>query len=67
MDDVKTASEKLNCLLNCTKIMNEVLHFTQDEPASADTTVPIMIKVLLIAKPKRLQSNLKYCFTINNT
>jgi hypothetical protein len=65
MDEFKSAPEKLKCLLTCTKIMNDVLNFTQDEPASADTTVPIMIKILLIAKPKRLQSNLKYHNRIN--
>ena len=54
MDIYKTASEKLDCLLNCTKIMTDVLKLASDEPASADTTVPIMIKILLKAKPKRL-------------
>ena len=54
MDEYKSATEKLKCLLDCSKIMNDVLQFTQDEPASADTTVPIMIRILLLARPRRL-------------
>lgn len=49
MDDCKSASEKLDCLLGSTKIMSDVLQLTNDEAASADTTVPIMIKILLMA------------------
>lgn len=36
----------------------------KDEPASADTTYPIMVYILLKACPRRLVSNLKYYLTV---
>lgn len=46
--------------------MTNVLSLTseKDEPASADTTYPIMVYILLKACPRRLVSNLKYYLTV---
>jgi hypothetical protein len=61
MDNSKTSIDKLDCLISCTKKMSDILKLTSinDEPASADTTLPIMIYILLKAVPQRLYSNLK--------
>ncbi len=42
--------------------MTNILSLTseKDEAASADTTYPIMVYILLTACPRRLVSNLKY-------
>ena len=62
IDQFKTPSEKLECIPNCTQTMTNILSLTsdKDEAASADTTYPIMVYILLRACPRRLVSNLKY-------
>jgi hypothetical protein len=61
IDQFKTPSEKLECIINCTQTMTNILSLTseKDEAASADTTYPIMVYILLKACPRRLFSNLK--------
>lgn len=60
IDQFKTPSEKLECIHSCTQTMTNILMLTSDEAASADTTYPIMVYILLKACPRRLVSNLKY-------
>ena len=53
MDNAKTSLEKLDSMILCTKKMSDILKLTsvRDEAASADTTLPIMIYILLKAIP----------------
>jgi len=53
MENARTAVEKLDAIVNCTKLMSDVLKLTsvKDEAASADTTLPIMIYILIRAAP----------------
>jgi len=53
MDNCKTAVSKLEAMIKCSKIMTDVLKLTslKDEPASADTTLPIIIYILIKAAP----------------
>ncbi|KAM3135380.1 hypothetical protein pb186bvf_012538 [Paramecium bursaria] len=62
MDNNKTAVSKLDSMIQCTKIMTDVLKLTalKDEATSADTMLPIMIYLLLKAAPQRLHSNLNF-------
>lgn len=53
MDNARTALEKMDAMIQCTKMMSDVLKLTsvKDEAASADTTLPIMIYIILRAAP----------------
>ena len=53
MDNARTALEKMDAMISCTKMMSDVLKLTsvKDEAASADTTLPIMIYIILRAAP----------------
>lgn len=53
MDYARTALEKLDAVLQATKMLTDVLKLTslKDEAASADTTLPIMTYILLRAAP----------------
>lgn len=53
MDNSRTAIEKMDAMIQCTKMMSDVLKLTsvKDEAASADTTLPIMIYIILKAAP----------------
>lgn len=64
MDFLKSPSEKLDCLIESTTIMTDVLKLTQvnEGAASADSILPISIFILLKACPTRLWSNIKYLF-----
>ncbi|EGR27560.1 rab guanine nucleotide exchange factor 1, putative [Ichthyophthirius multifiliis] len=56
MDIKQTPSQKLECLLECTKTMTEILKLSSnnDEAASADVTLPNLIYILIKSKPKRI-------------
>ncbi|EAR94380.2 GTPase-activator protein for Ras-like GTPase (macronuclear) [Tetrahymena thermophila SB210] len=62
IDYVKSPSEKLDCLIESTTIMTNVLKLTQtsDNAASADSILPISIYILLKACPTRLWSNINF-------
>jgi len=62
MDNRLTPIDKLDCMIECFKIITQVLELasTKEGAGGADETLPIVIYVLLKAQPKRLHSNLKY-------
>ncbi|KAL4511721.1 hypothetical protein ABPG72_012566 [Tetrahymena utriculariae] len=62
IDYVKSPSEKLDCLIESTTIMTNVLKLTQtsNNAASADSILPISIYILLKACPTRLWSNINF-------
>lgn len=53
VDNCKTAVNKLEAMIQCSKIMNDVLKLTslKEEATSADTVVPILIYILIKAAP----------------
>ncbi|CAD8056666.1 unnamed protein product [Paramecium sonneborni] len=62
IDNCKTAVNKLEAIITCSKIMNDVLKLTslKEEATSADTVLPILIYILIKAAPQRLHSNLNF-------
>ena len=66
IDKLKTASEKLNAILECSKIVSKsyTLISPDDKPVTADDIYPIVGYVLIKAAPRRLVSNMKY-FCLN--
>ncbi|CAK58383.1 unnamed protein product (macronuclear) [Paramecium tetraurelia] len=62
IDNCKTAVNKLEAMIQCSKIMNDVLKLTslKEEATSADTVLPILIYILIKAAPQRLHSNLNF-------
>lgn len=60
MDKVKTAGEKLNCIMECSKVIISSYRLINDsdQPASAEDIYPLVVYVLLKAAPKRMISNM---------
>lgn len=62
MEKMKTAGEKLNCIVEACKLINQCYSVicSNDSPVTADDIYPIVIYVLIKAAPRRLVSNIKY-------
>mmetsp|Transcript_39057 Transcript_39057/g.34741 ORF Transcript_39057/g.34741 Transcript_39057/m.34741 type:complete len:425 (-) Transcript_39057:1022-2296(-) len=62
IDNRLTPLEKLECMVECFKIITQVLELasTKEGSGGADDTLPIMIYVLLKACPRRIHSNLNF-------
>lgn len=62
MDNRMTPYEKLECMVECFKIITQVIDLaaSKDGGGGADDTLPIMIYVILKACPKRMHSNLNF-------
>lgn len=61
MDNRMTPLEKLECMVECFKIITQVLELASSKEGGggADDTLPILIYVMLRACPRRMHSNLK--------
>eukprot|EP00742_Colponemidia_sp_Colp-10_P010249 GILJ01011247.1.p1 GENE.GILJ01011247.1~~GILJ01011247.1.p1 ORF type:complete len:1177 (-),score=184.84 GILJ01011247.1:43-3066(-) len=62
MDRYKSPSEKLQCIVECCRIVMNLLELccSRDDPPGADVSFPILIYVIIKANPPRLFSNLQY-------
>lgn len=66
VDKYKAPHDKLVCILNATRVINDVLKRTLKEqgavgrPLSADDFLPLLIYCVLQANPPRLHSNVEY-------
>ncbi|KAL6069034.1 Guanine nucleotide exchange factor Vps9 [Balamuthia mandrillaris] len=62
VNDFKSPRDKLVCVLNCCKVIFNVLKNASPDkaPAGADDFLPLMIYVVLQANPYSLHSNLQY-------
>lgn len=61
MDSYRAPSDKLNCLADCMSIIVNVLTLVSSGGGvGTDDSLPIIIYVVLKAKPERLYSNLNY-------
>ncbi|KAM0921518.1 hypothetical protein ACQ4PT_006806 [Festuca glaucescens] len=60
----KAPRDKLACILNCCKVINNLLmnasHMSNDDAHGADEFLPVLIYVTLKANPPQLHSNLLY-------
>ncbi|KAI4993791.1 hypothetical protein ZWY2020_008104 [Hordeum vulgare] len=60
----KAPRDKLACILNCCKVINNLLmnasHMSHDNPPGADEFLPVLIYVTIKANPPQLHSNLLY-------
>lgn len=61
IDKMKTASEKLTCIVECSKMLikSYSLVGVNEGPVSAEDIYPIVINVVIKAAPRRLISNIK--------
>ena len=68
MNDFKAPRDKLICILNCCKIIFNLLdHRSKDnKPAGADEFLPILIYTILIANLPNLHSNIQYIQRFRN-
>ena len=66
MDEANSVMEKLRCIQNAQKNVNNLIKFSsgKDKNAGQDETTPIFQYILIRAHPKRIISNLNYisCF-----
>jgi len=63
MDQYKAPRDKLVCILNACRVINDVLRRSRADhgrPLSADDFLPLLIYSLLKANPPRLHSNLEF-------
>ena len=60
MNQFKAPRDKLVCVLNTCRIINNTLTSRQGSDGGADEFLPVLIYVTLRANPERLESNLKY-------
>ena len=61
METYRAPAEKLNCLLDCMSIIVNVLTLVSaGQGVSTDDSLPIIIYIVIKAKPNRLYSNLNY-------
>ncbi|OWM90194.1 vacuolar protein sorting-associated protein 9A-like isoform X1 [Punica granatum] len=60
----KAPRDKLVCILNCCKVINNLLHnaaiASDENPPGADEFLPVLIYVTIKANPPQLHSNLLY-------
>lgn len=62
MDKMKTASEKLDCVVECSQVLIKSFSLvgSKEKPVTADDIYPIIVNVVIKAAPRRLVSNIKY-------
>ena len=63
INQYKAPRDKLVCLLNCCRVLNNMLNVTVppgEAPPGADDFLPVLVYVLLRAQPLQLGSNLAY-------
>ena len=60
MNQFKAPRDKLVCVLNTCRIINNTLTTRQGSDGGADDFLPVLIYVAMRANPGRLESNLKY-------
>ena len=60
MNQFKAPRDKLVCVLNTCRIINNTLTTRQGSDGGADDFLPVLVYVTLRANPDRLESNLRY-------
>jgi len=58
MNQYKAPKDKLVCLLNCCRVINQLM--SHHKPSGADEFLPLLIVILLKANPPQCYSNLQY-------
>ena len=61
VNNFKAPRDKLVCVLNTCRVINNLLNVSAgNRPAGADDFLPVLIYVVMLANPPRLESNLRY-------
>lgn len=60
MDSKIAPQDKINCIVNCSKNILNIINLCQGVTVSADEFLPAMVYIVLKANPPLLQSNIKY-------
>ncbi|XP_015792992.1 rab5 GDP/GTP exchange factor [Tetranychus urticae] len=58
--------EKLECIVNCSKAIFELLQVARNGPVSADQFLPALVFVVIKANPPLLHSNIKFINRFSN-
>mmetsp|Transcript_17886 Transcript_17886/g.46713 ORF Transcript_17886/g.46713 Transcript_17886/m.46713 type:complete len:471 (+) Transcript_17886:281-1693(+) len=65
MNDYKAPRDKMVCVLNCCKIINNILHLSIKN-AGADDFFPLFIYIIVSARPPNLYSNMRFIDRFRN-
>mmetsp|Transcript_4038 Transcript_4038/g.14397 ORF Transcript_4038/g.14397 Transcript_4038/m.14397 type:complete len:389 (+) Transcript_4038:261-1427(+) len=62
MNSYKAPRDKLVCILNCCKVITNLLNVSagSGSPAGADDFLPVLIYIVIQARPQSLHANLQY-------
>lgn len=66
MDDYKAPRDKMVCVLNCCKIINNILQLKANKASGADEFFPMLVYVIISAKPLNLYSNMRFIQRFRN-
>eukprot|EP00038_Savillea_parva_P018022 m.22178 g.22178 ORF g.22178 m.22178 type:complete len:461 (-) comp3964_c0_seq1:246-1628(-) len=66
MDDYKAPRDKMICVLNCCKIINNILQLKAKKASGADEFFPMLVFVIISANPKNLYSNMRFIQRFRN-
>ncbi|KAH9823315.1 hypothetical protein DFH28DRAFT_881177 [Melampsora americana] len=66
INSYKAPRDKMICILNCSKVIFGLIRHISQSEGGADTFVPILILVVLRARPEHLISNLQYIQRFRN-
>ncbi|EGG12020.1 uncharacterized protein MELLADRAFT_115110 [Melampsora larici-populina 98AG31] len=66
INDYKAPRDKMICILNCSKVIFGLIRHISKSEGGADIFVPILILVVLRARPEHLISNLQYIQRFRN-
>mmetsp|Transcript_16201 Transcript_16201/g.41387 ORF Transcript_16201/g.41387 Transcript_16201/m.41387 type:complete len:685 (+) Transcript_16201:495-2549(+) len=60
INSYKAPRDKLVCILNCCRVINNLLNMTNSGPAGADDFFPVLVYIVIRTNPPNLRSNLEY-------
>lgn len=66
MNSFKTPKDKLVCILNCCKVIYNMINASEGKPTGADDFFPILIYIVIRSNPKDLHTNIEFISNFRN-